>query len=83
MRIVPLWMEIMGWYGSAAIVGSYFALSHDHMVKGVLYYILNVTGALGVALVCWKRRTWQGLAIEVVWISIGLSALVELLRGSA
>lgn len=75
----PLWMDVLGWYGTAAIVGAYLASSHGWLEQGVPYQLLNVTGALGVGLVCWRRRAWQPMALEVVWALVGLSALVQLL----
>jgi len=69
-------MNISGWYGTLAIVGTYLASSHDWMEQGVLYQLLNITGATGVGLVCWRRRAWQALSLEVVWAVVGLTALL-------
>jgi len=72
---LPLWMNILGWYGTLAIVGAYLASSHDWMEQGTLYQLLNISGAAGVGLVCWRRRAWQALTLEVVWVVVGLTAL--------
>lgn len=76
---LPLWMDVLGWYGSAAIVGAYLASSHGWLEQGLLYQLLNISGASCVGLVCWQRRAWQPLALEIVWVLVGLSALVQLL----
>ncbi len=73
---LPLWMNILGWYGTLAIVGAYLASSLDWMEQGTLYQLLNISGAIGVGLVCWRRRAWQALTLEVVWVLVGLTALV-------
>lgn len=75
-RPLPLWMNVMGWYGTLAIVGAYLASSHAWMEQGTLYQLLNVSGAAGVGLVCWRRRAWQALTLEVVWAVVGLTALL-------
>ena len=79
---VPLWMEGLAWYGTAAILGAYALNSSDSldMVGGKIgYQVLNTTGATGVGLVCWRRRTWQPLVINVTWAVIGATALLSLL----
>lgn len=76
---VPLWLELWGWYGIAAIVGAY-ALN----TQGVLdeqswtFVLLNLSGSSGVGLVCLRRRAWQGFWLEAVWAAISLAALVRL-----
>ncbi|MBI1381837.1 MAG: hypothetical protein GC161_12205 [Planctomycetaceae bacterium] len=72
----PLWAEIVGWYGMLAILTAYGANSFDVMQKGALYQGLNLTGALGVAVVCFYRRTWQAFVLEAVWAAIALTALL-------
>ena len=75
-RPLPLWMDLLGWYGMLAIVGTYLASSHEWMEQGTVYQLLNVSGATGVGLVCWRRRAWQALTLEVVWAVVGLTALL-------
>ncbi len=71
--------EIAGWYGSAAILGAYAAVSFRWLApQHVVAQLLNLTGALGVAWVCWRRRTWQPFWLEAVWAAI---AAVTLVRG--
>ena len=41
------------------------------------YQLLNLTGALGVAWVCWRKRTWQAFWLEAIWGVIALVALVR------
>lgn len=74
----PFWIDVLGWYGTAAIVGAYAALSFGWLPEGALYHGLNLTGALGVGLVCWRRRTWQPFWLEVVWAAVAAIALVRL-----
>lgn len=73
---LPRWLDVLGWYGTSAIVFAYFASSHGWLEQGVTYQLLNLTGAIGVGLVCWRKRAWQPLSLEVVWALVALSALV-------
>lgn len=73
--------EIAGWYGTLAILGAYALSSFGVLANtSLVYQLLNFTGALGVAVVCWRKRTWQAFWLEAVWAVI---ALVALLRGMA
>ena len=38
---------------------------------------MNITGAVGVGLVCYKRKAWQPMALEVAWAGVGVSALAS------
>lgn len=69
--------EIAGWYGTAAILAAY-ALSSFHVLAtgDRVYQLLNLTGALGVAWVCWQKRTWQAFWLEAIWATIALVALL-------
>ncbi len=73
---LPLWIQVYGWYGTLAILGAYFALSHDLLEEGLLYQLLNITGATGVGLVAWRKRAWQPFCLELVWVAVGVSALI-------
>jgi hypothetical protein len=73
----PLWAELVGWYGTFAIIGAYGANSFGWLSNAdSLYRWLNLTGAAGVGIVCFYRRTWQAFALEAVWFLIALAALV-------
>lgn len=71
--------EIVGWYGTLAILGAYALTSFGVLAStSATCQLLNLTGASGVAIVCWRKRTWQAFWLEAVWATI---ALVALLRG--
>jgi len=48
--------------------------------ESILYQGLNLTGAIGVALICLVRKTYQPAALEIAWALIALAALVRILR---
>jgi hypothetical protein len=70
--------EIAGWYGTAAILGAYALSSFGVFATADRsYQLLNLTGALGVAWVCWRKRTWQAFWLEAIWAAIAVVALVR------
>jgi len=73
--------ELAGWYGTAAILAAY-ALSSFQVLRASdrVYQLLNLTGALGVAWVCWDKRTWQAFWLEAIWGCIALVALARSFR---
>jgi hypothetical protein len=74
--------EIAGWYGTAAILAAYGANSFEWLTsRDAAYQLLNLTGALGVAWVCWHKRTWQAFWLESIWAAIAAVALVRSFAG--
>lgn len=73
----PRWMEAGGWLGTLLILGAYAGSSLGWFEQGTLYQAMNLAGALGVGLICWRRRTWQAFALEAAWGTIALVALLQ------
>ena len=73
-----IWIELWGWYGTIAVVGSYYASSHGLMERDWRYHALNFSGSLGIIAISWARRTWQPLTLNLVWALIGAIALIRL-----
>ena len=70
--------ELAGWYGTAAILAAYALSSFDVLrTTDRTCQLLNLTGALGVAWVCWRKRTWQAFWLEAAWGCIALVALAR------
>ena len=76
---LPRWASIWGWYGVFAIFGAYYALSMDHLEKHLIFQFLNASGAIGLAVVCFMKRTWQPFALNVAWSAIACYAIWNLL----
>jgi hypothetical protein len=70
--------EIAGWYGTVAILAAYALSSFGYLATADrTYMLLNFTGALGVAWVCWHKRTWQAFWLETIWAAIAVVSLVR------
>lgn len=71
-------VNALGWYGTVAILAAYGLTSFGVIEQNALYQLLNLTGALGVGLVCWRLKTWQPFWLEVVWGAVAIISLVRL-----
>lgn len=72
--------EIIGWYGTVAIVGSYGLSSFGLLSsQSLVYQILNVTGAVGIVVISLRKKTYQPAVLNIVWTVIGLIALIKIL----
>jgi hypothetical protein len=72
--------EIAGWYGTVAILGAYTLSSLEVLpAASLVLAVMNLTGGLGVAWVCWRKRTWQAFWLEAIWSAVAIVALLRAL----
>jgi hypothetical protein len=73
--------EIIGWYGTIAIVLAYALLSFNIISSNMLIYqILNGTGALGIVLISLKKKAYQPGVLNIIWVAIALIAIINILK---
>lgn len=73
--------EIVGWYGTVAIVTAYALLSFNVISSGSLVYqILNGTGALGIVYISLKKKAYQPGVLNIIWAVIALIAIINILK---
>ncbi len=74
-----VWLEALGWYGTAAVVGAYALVSFNALDNtSVLFQVLNLTGSIGLIAISWHKRASQPAVLNVIWASIALVALIRL-----
>ena len=75
-----LLMEVAGWIGAVMILAGYGLLSAGNLdAKSPTYQWLNVVGATGfIANSSWNGA-WPSAALNVIWVGIGVVALVRIL----
>jgi hypothetical protein len=72
-------IEIYGWYGMAAILLAYALASFSIISSaGLIYQILNGSGALGVMLASFHRKAYQPAALNLIWALIAVIALARI-----
>ncbi|HUV46924.1 MAG TPA: hypothetical protein VMW29_02200 [Candidatus Bathyarchaeia archaeon] len=73
-------LEIIGWYGTIAIIGAYALLSFNLISsQSAIYQLLNVTGAVGIVIISLKKKVYQPAVLNIIWTVIGMVALLQLL----
>jgi len=72
--------EIIGWYGTIAIILAYALLSFEIIAStNLVYQILNCTGAIGITYISFKKKAYQPGVLNVIWTIIAIVAIIRLL----
>ncbi|MEU8076848.1 hypothetical protein AB0B31_15525 [Catellatospora citrea] len=77
---VGLLVEVVGWLGAAALLLAYGLLSSGRLAAGTTYQLLNLAGAVALAVNGIVHRALPSVAVNAVWLVIGLAALRGLAR---
>jgi len=72
--------EIVGWYGTVAIILAYAGNSFNlFSSNSLLYQLLNFTGAIGIITISLHKKVFQSVALNVVWGLVAVVAIVGIL----
>ena len=72
-------LEALGGYGLAATLSAYGLISAGVVnSSNVAYHLLNLTGAVTVATVVWRKRAWPLVVLNLVWMAIAVFALARI-----
>lgn len=73
-------IEIIGWYGTVAIVLAYILVSFSILASdNISYQFLNFTGAVGIIIVSVVKRVYQPAVLNIIWAVIALVALLTII----
>jgi len=82
--MVKFIIEVIGWTGAALILGAYALLSAGRLrSESITYHMMNILGAAGFVINSGWNGALPSAAMNVVWIGIGVYALVQLRRQRA
>ena len=72
-------VEVIGWYGMAAILLAY-ALNSFKIIDSshLAYQLLNLTGAIGVVVVSYVKGVMQPAVLNMVWAIIAVIAIIQI-----
>jgi hypothetical protein len=72
--------ENLGWLGAFAVLGGYALLSLD-FIEGdsFLYHGLMLIGSVGLAIITYRRQTYQPFIVNVVFSILAALAITRLL----
>ena len=69
-------VDLSGWAAALLILGSYSLLSFEKIqARSPIYQSMNILGALGFIINCAWNGAWPSVALNVVWVGIGVYAL--------
>jgi len=72
--------EIVGWYGTVAIISAYALNTFNIMAAtNPWYQILNGTGAVGIVLISLKKKAYQPATLNAIWTVIAVIGLIQIL----
>jgi hypothetical protein len=65
-----------GWIAALLILGAYSLLSFGKIQpRSAVYQWMNIVGAVGFIINCAWNAAWPSVALNVVWVGIGIYAL--------
>ena len=74
-------IEIAGWSGAGVLLAAYALVSLRKLTgDGVVFQIMNIVGAAGIAVNSGSNRAWASAVLNLVWIAIGAVALARRTR---
>lgn len=72
--------EVIGWYGVFAILLAYALVSFKIVpTSSYLYQLLNLTGAISIAVISITKKAKQPATLNVVWAIIAFVAIICLI----
>ena len=79
--MIQLSVELAGWLGAGALLSAYVLVSSMHLnARGRGFQLLNLAGAVGLAVNGAWHHAWSSVALNVVWIAVGVVALGRVRR---
>lgn len=71
-------IELIGWYGAFAVLLAYTLVTFGAIAtKSTLYLLLNLTGSFSIIVVSFRKKAYQPIALNFVWMLIALVALLS------
>lgn len=75
------WVHVVGTVGAACLLLAYFLVSKGKVEGGSRFYqLLNVVGSIALAVNTGYFHAWPSMALNVVWIFIGVAMLRTIAR---
>lgn len=69
--------DLTGWVGAGLLLAAYALVSSKRLAAaGAGFQSLNVLGATGLTVNSGYHEAWPSAALNVVWITVGLGALL-------
>ena len=69
-------IEFCGWLGTLAILCAYFLTTSSMVDDKHVIHSLNLFGSFVVGIVCFKKRAWQPLLLQIAWGGISIYGFI-------
>lgn len=80
---MELWVDIIGWIGAASLLTAYGLTSSGRADSGgLLFQNLNLVGAAGLTVNSAYFGAFPSVALNIIWIIIGLVTLRKILSAA-
>jgi hypothetical protein len=74
-------MEVCGWIGGLVLISAYAMASFGRVsARGAVFQCLNLAGSLMLAANSAWHQAWPSTAVNVIWIGVGIGALIRVQR---
>ena len=74
-------IDVAGWVGAALLVAAYALVSTGRLQgSGLRFQLLNIVGGVALTVNTAYHGAWPSAALNVVWVVVGLGALVRRYR---
>ena len=71
--------EVLGWYGTVAIILAYALLSFGFISSNTLaYQLLNGSGALGIVYISISKKAAQPAVLNIIWAVIATISIAKI-----
>ena len=77
-RPVVSYLDILGWFCTAGILGGYFALTSGLIAPWPWFYGAGTFTAFGMALSLYPKKHWPAFWLNMTW---GVMSLIGVIRG--
>ena len=73
-------IELLGWYGTIAIILAYALVSFSALEPTSIWYqLLNGTGAIGIVFSSLYKKDYQPAVLNLFWALIAFAALFKMM----
>lgn len=77
-RRLKIFIEVVGWLAAVVILIAYGMLSAGKLDgRSAIYHLMNIVGAIGFVLNSGYNGAFPSVALNVVWIGIGIFGLTR------
>ena len=64
-------LDIIGWTGSLGILSAYILLISKVDIDPIALDVLNIYGSGAVGYICYLKKAWQPLFLNISWFIVG------------